>query len=224
MKKQPISQWHKDEAAIIKRMRKLCKMGVLIELPIFRGIAKARFVDATNLKPCRVWNGKRHGQGCEYSNGFKVTVYTVSRGSGVIRTWIPVESVRFQNDGCAGPLSAHTADGVELSIHRHKLTTLHISGFENMIKDYVERYKTMVANGGTDYSDGAFLRLLDEYGVDAGNGIREIFNKGRKNWLGSGVGTGAAQELDKAAFEALKKMGIDHATYPEYYMGYPVSK
>jgi hypothetical protein len=201
-------------------------MGVLIELPIFRGFAKARFIDATALKPCRRWNGIQVGlPGSGYVPGFKAIIYTVSSGSGVIRTWIPVESERFQNDGAATELNTegrnHTPDKIENLIHRHKLTQVQTEETKELIAAYACRYKLMVLNGGWKPYKGAMLRLLTDHGVDVTPGLREIFNEKRRDGFGSGISTGAADVLDKAAFEALDRMGYVGSLYPEYYHGYP---
>lgn len=226
MTKIATSSWHYNEEQIIKRMRKLCKLGVLIELPVFKGTAKAKFVDATALKPCSHWNGIQVGMpGSGYVKGFKVIIYTVSSGSGVIRTWIPVESERFQNDGAATEMNTggknHTPDRIEILIHRHKLTQVQTKETKELIAAYARRYKLMVLNGGWKPYKGAMLRLLTDNGVNVTPALREIFNEKHANGFGSGVSTGAAEVLDKAAFEALERMGNEGSLYPEYYCGYP---
>jgi len=189
--------WQIEDEQIITRFRRMCKDGQLIELPKFKGSLKARFIDATHVKK------SRHGN-------VKVILYTVSRSAGVIRTWVPIESVRFQNDGRATAMNTngrnHTPDKMELLVLRHKQEMT--PGYVVAIQQYVDRYKAMVKAGGTSLQNGALYRLLDDLGVNVALAEKNLGN---------------IEALDKVCLEYMQRNpeSYRYALYPEYYCGYP---
>lgn len=148
---QEIAKWFKEYS-------KIPAFG-LVELPKFKSNAIARYVDTLTLK-----------------DGYLVCVYNI-QPYGLIRNWIPVNSLQFQNTGRATRPSCISEVSLMKSIFKYRSgKNVEIEGKKAM-KKFISNYYDMVNNGGSK-KDFISLVFAQGFGVDLPeNSSIEVINR-----------------------------------------------
>ena len=150
MQKQGTVKNNIDGEEILKWMRNIAKIKSfgLVEIPLYRTDALARFVDIETLK-----------------DGYLILVYKVTKGS-IYRNWIAIHSERFGNNGHCSTLSAISEATLMKSVMRYKIgNTVDTADGEKAIQEWVERFKDAAENGLAPNRNIMKLYMKETYGI-----------------------------------------------------------